>query len=109
MLRDVMDKWQQSSRCCPELCGPRCGLVILYSKNSGHGRNVLFERCAQHGGDGHEHLIKTFSSEPLTCKLIYGYSIKEDGKLSLNSGTFNGYAMPRGVQATIPQNLLEDP
>ena len=39
MLRDVKDTWQQSSRCCPESCGPRCGLVILCRRDVCDGQS----------------------------------------------------------------------
>merc|ERR1711879_1137247 len=58
ILGECMDKWQQSSRCDPSSSGDRCGIVLLNYKHTGHCRNVLFEKCAQNGGDGHENLIK---------------------------------------------------
>merc|ERR1712083_545763 len=91
-LNDCMDTWQQSSRCCPPSCGNRCGIVFMNKKNSGHCRNVLFEKCSQHGGNGHENLITAFAQGSVDAHLIYGYSIKS-GALHLNSGTFNSGEM----------------
>merc|ERR1711920_124607 len=92
-LNDCMDTWRQSDRCCPPSCGDRCGIVIMNKKNSGHCRNVLFERCRQHGGDGHANLIKTFFSGSVDAHLIYGYSI-QGGQFRPNSWTFNTNQMP---------------
>lgn len=110
-LKECMDTWQKSSRCCPSSCsGGRCGLVVLNRKNSGHCRNVLFERCDQCGGNGHENLIKTFTNGGLlNCELIYGYSIKrgkldlKGGRLDLKSGTLNGNDMPDVMKDILPK------
>merc|ERR1712062_33635 len=103
-LKQCMDTWQQSSRCCKAGCKPdRCGLVVMNLKNSGHCRNALFEMCEDHGGDGHENLIKTWTAgQPSNCALIYGYSIK-NGELRLNSGTLNGNAMPQAMKDVLPK------
>jgi len=103
ILRQCMDTWQKSSRCCDSSCGDRCGLVIMNLKSSGHCRNVLFERCAKHGGDGHENLIREYNGDqPINCALIYGYSIQNE-KIRLNSGTFNGTQMPDEMKRMLPE------
>merc|ERR1719210_2875423 len=97
-LKECMDTWQKSSRCCPSSCGDLCGMVILNRKDSGHCRNVLFEKCSEHGGNGHENLVEEYTGgKPLTCSLIYGYSV-QGGHLRLNSGTFNGDTMPEKMK-----------
>merc|ERR1712039_785977 len=106
-LNLCMDRWQKSSRCCSSACGDLCGIVIMNRKDSGHCRNVLFERCARHGGDGHENLIKEYTSNGrLDCELIYGYSV-QGGQIHLNSGTFNGTQMPDVMKRVLPK-VFED-
>jgi len=101
-LKECMDTWQKSSRCCPSSCGDVCGIVILNHKDSGHCRNVLFEKCSKHGGDGHDNLIQEYTGgEQMFCKLIYGYSV-QGGRLRLNSGTFNGNTMPDEMRTAMP-------
>merc|ERR1712157_453252 len=106
ILGECMDKWQQSSRCDTSSSGDRCGIVLLNYKNTGHCRNVLFERCRVHGGDGHENLILEFlkesGSKTLNCALIYGYSI-QNNDLRMNSGTFNGNDMPEEMKIAFPE------
>lgn len=75
-------------------------------KNSGHCRNVLFERCASHGGKGHENAIQTYHQGKLDCALLYGYSIK-DNKLHMNSGTFNGHDMPDQMKSMFKQVFMK--
>ena len=60
----------------------------------------------ENGGDGHENLIKEYlkptGASTLNCALIYGYSI-QNGKLRMNSGTFNGNDMPDEIKAVFPE------
>ena len=106
ILGECMELWQQSSRCDPSNSGNRCGIVLLNYKNAGHCCNVLFEKCAKNGGNGHENLIKTWmkgtGESKLNCALIYGYSI-QGGKLRMNSGTFNGNNMPDRMEKVFPE------
>merc|ERR1711920_191896 len=101
-LNDCLDTWQQSARCCGPSCGDRCGIVLMNSKTSGHCRNVLFEKCRQHGGSGHAALINEFSQDSVNAHLIYGYSI-QGGELRLNSMTFNMDQMPDVMKDVLPK------
>ena len=103
-LEDCMDLWSRSSR--SDSTGDRCGIVLLNYKNAGYCCNVLFEKCAKNGGNGHENLIKIWmkgtGESKLNCALIYGYSI-QGGKLRMNSCTFNGNDMPDRMEKVFPE------
>lgn len=105
ILQDCLTTWVRSKHCCPHSCGDLCGIVLLHKWDSGRTSNLLFERCAEHGGDGHDETWETYKKESKQaappCALIYGYSLQDDGP-HLNSGTFNGDEMPDELYEHFP-------
>jgi len=102
MLKNAMDEWGMSSRCCscPPHCEPGlCGIAVINQKGSGHCKNILFERCKRHGGNGHQNTLVEYtkSGRVPAGTLLYGYSVNAEGEFRPNSGTFNGYSAPSGL------------
>lgn len=98
LIKNAMDTWGMSSRCCTH-SGDKCGMVIINAKGSGHCKNILFEKCRQHGGNGHENLVMDYLPKGGKIEkgvLLYGYSI-QNGQFRFNSGTFHGTSAPDGL------------